>query len=269
MNVEEAIVEGKKYIHKNEVLFLLASILNINPLEVYLKLDYQLKNEENKRFLEMLEAKKNGYPLQYIIGSVIFLGNQFLVRENVLIPRFETEEVVSEGFKYINNSHKTLIDLGCGAGVMGISFKMKYPFLDVYLVDLNKYATLLSKDNADILGVDVNIKNIDMFDALDNEYDIYVSNPPYLNQGEAEDVVVKYEPWSALFAEDNGLYYYKKILDSIKFKDNTLVIFEIGDGQSEEIKKYALNLFSDIEVIIKKDMQDRERILIIKRSFDA
>lgn len=264
MKVEEALIHGKKFLHKSDVLFLLANVLFIAPLEVYTSLDRVLTEEEQKMYLDMVDARANDYPLQYIIGTVNFLGNEFLVRENVLIPRFETEELVEVATKYINYEHKTLIDLGCGAGVIGISIKKKFPHLKVDMVDFNGDAVLLSRDNAKKLDVDVNVKEMDMFRALENEYDVYISNPPYLTYGEASEEVVKYEPHSALFAEDNGLYYYKRILDTIKFRENTLLIFEINDGQGSAIKEYAAKY--NLSVILKRDLQDRERILIIYRS---
>lgn len=263
MIIENAISYGKKYIHKNEVFLILSAVTGIAPLELYINLDKKLTNLEETKFKEMVIAKRSGYPLQYILGSVNFLGYDFKVREGVLIPRFETEELVMEALKYIGNN-KTVIDLGCGSGNIGISLKLKRPDLVVDMVDLNEEAVKLSKENASILNADVKIHHQDMFEALIKEYDVYISNPPYLIEGEAEESVIKYEPHTALFAEDNGLYYYQEILKKVIFKKGTVIAFEIGDGQGEDIKKIAYEHLDNFDIKVIKDMQGRERIVIIQ-----
>lgn len=263
MIIENAISYGKKYIHKNEVFLILSVITGIAPLELYVNLDKALTQEEETKFKEMVMAKKSGYPLQYILGSVNFLGYDFKVREGVLIPRFETEELVTEALKYIGEN-KSVIDLGCGSGNIGISLKLKRPDLTIDMVDLNEEAIKLSKENASLLNANVNIYHMDMFEALNKEYDVYISNPPYLKEGEAEDAVVKYEPHTALFAEDNGLYYYKEILKKVIFRKGTVIAFEIGDGEGEDIKELAKKYLSNFDIMVLKDMQNRERIVIIQ-----
>lgn len=263
MIIENAISYGKKYIHKNEVFLILSAITGIAPLELYVNLDKALTIDEENKFKNMVMAKKSGYPLQYILGSVNFLGYEFKVKEGVLIPRFETEELVTEALKYIE-SDKKVIDLGCGAGNIGISLKLKRPDLMVDMVDLNEDAIKLSKENAELLNANVYIYHEDMFEALNKEYDVYISNPPYLKDGEAEEDVVKYEPHTALFAEDNGLYYYKEILRKLIFKKGTLIAFEIGDGQGEDVKNIAKTYLENFEIKVIKDMQGRERIVIIQ-----
>ena len=128
MTIEDLICYGKKYLHTNEVYMLLSNLLNYDNLELLNYLDEKVENTKVMKFKKMIEKVINKEPIQYVLGNVNFFGYTFTVDKNVLIPRFETEELVSYTIDYINkffNENVSIIDLGCGSGNIGITLKKK------------------------------------------------------------------------------------------------------------------------------------------------
>lgn len=273
MTVDELICYGKKYIHKTQAEMLLAVLLNVNALELLIMLDKKIDNdlcEEYKHKVDLIKEKK---PIQYVIGNVNFYGNIFQVDESVLIPRFETEELVENTINYINKYFSlpvNVIDLGCGSGVIGLSIKKKISSTNVTLLDISKDALIVARKNANNLGLDVQFIESDMWDKVDDKYDIIISNPPYIrNDEEIEDIVKDSEPHIALYGGDDGLMMYRMIRKDIlsHVKEKFLLALEIGDLQRDDVTK----IFSDIEdvkIICKKDLQGRDRMIFIFRNID-
>ena len=268
MTVEELLCFAKQYIHKTQSEMLLASFLNVNSLELLLMLDKHVDDSISREFKEKVLMIKDNVPIQYVIGNVNFYGNTFKVNKNVLIPRFETEELVEntiilikENFNYPVN----IIDLGCGSGCIGITLKKKLDNASVTLLDISKEALEVAKENASLLNTSVSFIESDMWDKVTDKYDVIISNPPYIrNDEEIEEIVKNNEPHLALYGGVDGLDLYRKIRDGIlnHVHDRFLVAFEIGDMQSEAVTK----LFSDIpnvEIITKKDLQGRDRMVFI------
>ncbi len=136
--------------------------------------------------------------------------------DDVLLPHFETQEVVKESMKYIDilfNGKGNLIDLGCGSGVIDLTIKNKFKNLNVDLIDISKDALWVSQENARKLNLDVNIYKSDMLSNVKNKYDIIISNPPY----ESDNYIptLNNEPTISLYAKNNGLYYYEDILKNV------------------------------------------------------
>lgn len=212
---------------------------------------------------------KKGIPVQYIVGNVDFYGNIIRVDKNVLIPRFETELLVDKTIKrinkYFNNKLIRILELGTGSGCIAISLKKEINSI-VDAIDISKEALSVAIDNAKINNVDINFMLADMTTYKDKKYDVIISNPPYIKEDELiMDMVKDNEPNIALYADDNGLYYYKKIIDNINYltNDKYLICFEIGYTQGKYIEEYAKDNLSDITVSIEKDYNDRDRFIFI------
>ena len=269
MKVEELIVYGKSYAHSEHVKILLAELLELNPLELLNHLEDIVDDDKVKLFKKEMKALKEGKPLQYVLGNVNFYGNTFTVNENVLIPRFETEELVENTSRYIEDIfHKKakILDIGCGSGVIGLTLKKKFPDCEVDLIDISEDALDVTRLNAKNLGLDVNIYQSDLFSNVSDKYDVIISNPPYIrNDEEIEDIVKNNEPAIALYGGDDGLDYYRRILKDITNYINKpcLIAFEIGYLQKDDIINIAKDNLNDIVIEAKKDLSDKDRMIFI------
>ena len=270
MTVEELIIYGKKFIHSTHAKMLLADLLQINPLELLNCLDKKVEEETIDLFKKKVEAIRKNKPIQYVIGNVNFYGNKFIVNENVLIPRFETEELVENTLNIIEKIFPTkdlkVIDLGTGSGCIGITLKKKIPTLDITLLDISPKALEIAKENANKLEIEVTLVENDMLEGINEKYDIIISNPPYIKENEEiQNIVRNNEPHLALYAGKDGLDCYKKILNRAKncVKDTFLIAFEIGETQKEDIMTLAKLTFPQATIISKKDMQERDRMIFI------
>ena len=230
---------------------------------------YLRKYLEKDKLEEGIALLKKGIPVQYIVGNVDFYGNIIRVDKNVLIPRFETELLVDKTIKrinkYFNNKLIRILELGTGSGCIAISLKKEINSI-IDAIDISKESLSVAIDNAKINNVDINFMLADMTTYKDKKYDVIISNPPYIKEDELiMDMVKDNEPNIALYADDNGLYYYKKIIDNINYltNDKYLICFEIGYTQGKYIEEYAKDNLSDITVSIEKDYNDRDRFIFI------
>ena len=226
----------------------------------YLKKYYQGDLEEAKKKLAA------GLPVQYIIGNVDFYGITLKVNEDVLIPRFETEELVSKVIQYSSYfRNPSIVDIGTGSGAIAITLKKKLTS-SVTATDISKKALNVAKENALGNNVSINFKEGNLLEPLTEKYDIVVSNPPYIAYDEEiMDVVKNNEPHLALYAPNNGIYYYEEILKNIKkyLNDKYLIAFEIGESQGKKIQELSKK-YLDNEAIIEKDLSGRDRFAFIK-----
>ncbi len=232
---------------------------DINYLEKYLP-----KN----KLKEGIERLQNGEPVQYIVGNVNFYGNEIKVNKNVLIPRFETEELVEYTISYIKKMFKekiNIIDLGTGSGCIAITLKKKINS-NVSAIDISKEALEVARENAKKNKVEIDFIQNDMLDNISNKFDVIISNPPYISKNEEiQDIVRKNEPSLALYADNEGLYYYEKIIKQAKknLKEKFIIAFEIGYMQGDKIKKIAEQNYPKAEVVLKKDLQGKDRFIFI------
>ena len=270
MKVEELIIYGKQYVHSTHAKMLLADLLDVNPIELLNYLDKEVDIEKVNEYKEKIEFLKQNKPIQYVVGNVNFYGNKFLVNENVLIPRFETEELVENTINLIEEifSHKNLkvIDLGTGSGCIGITLKKKIPTLSVTLLDISEKALEIAKINSANLNTDVILIQNDMLENINEKYDVIISNPPYIKDNEEiEDIVKNNEPHLALYAGKDGLDYYRKILKKAPDCVNKrfLIALEIGYTQKEDIIALAKECFPRATIISKQDMQGRDRMIFV------
>lgn len=269
MTVEDLLFFAKQHIHSDHAKILIAELLNCNPLELLNHLQEEVSNEKIELLKKEIKALEENKPLQYVLGYVNFYGNKFVVDERVLIPRFETEELVENTIKYIKKIFTEpvdIIDLGCGSGVIGITLEKKVSTKTVDLIDISKDALEVAKINCEKLNSKCNLIQSDMFENVEKKYDVIISNPPYIKENEIiEDIVKENEPHLALYAGKDGLDCYKKILETVNEykKEKCLIAFEIGYQQAEDIKRLVDKYIPKAQVIIKKDLSDKDRMAFI------
>lgn len=269
MTVEDLLFFAKQHIHSDHAKILIAELLNCNPLELLNHLEERIPEEKVELLKREIKALEENTPLQYVLGNVNFYGNHFYVDERVLIPRFETEELVENTIKYINRFFTEpvdIIDLGCGSGVIGLTLEKKVSTKTVDLVDISQSALEVAQKNCGNLNSKANIIQSDMFSAVNKKYDVIISNPPYIKTNEEiEDIVKENEPSIALYAGEDGLDCYKKILENIKehIKEKSLIAFEIGMTQANDIQKLVNKYLPDSKTEVKKDMSGKDRMFFI------
>ncbi len=226
-----------------------------------------LKEKYPNSYEEEIKKVENGYPIQYLIGNVDFLNVTIKVNENVLIPRFETEYLVEKVLKKVEKYKEKplkMLDICTGNGCIAISIAKNTNF-KCFGIDISKEALEVAKENAKYNNIIVQYKQFDILnEKIKEEYDIILSNPPYIGKEDIVDNSVHFEPKIALYAEENGLLFYKKILEQIKNKPK-LIAFEIGENQSEEIIKMAYQKFSNAIITCEKDLCGKMRYIFIEQ----
>lgn len=219
---------------------------------------------------EALERLKNGEPLQYIVGDTDFFGSTFKVNKNVLIPRPETEELVEYTLQLVKNifpkKNLCILDIGTGSGCIPITLKKQIPSANVNAVDISKEALNVAKENAILNNVEVNFIESNIFSNVKGNYDLIISNPPYIREDEPiMDIVKNNEPHLALYAPNNGLYFYEAITSSAHnyLNDKFIIAYEIGEEQGLEVVSIAEKYFPNAKVILKKDIRGFDRFVFI------
>lgn len=217
---------------------------------------------------EALKLLEKGYPVQYIIGNVEFYDNLINVNENVLIPRFETEYLVDKTIKYIKKlklSNIEILEIGTGSGCISISLKKNLP-CKIKAIDISEKAINVAKDNANINNVNIEFEICDIHNFKSSDkFDLIISNPPYVPYNSPVSEKIKYEPQNAIYADEDGIYFYRIILEKIKdnLKNDYLIAFEIGDKEGELITKLAKKYLTKAYVKVEKDLNNYERYVFI------
>ena len=274
MTIEELLVFGKVHCHSDHVKIILAEILEKNPLELYNYLEEVIEEDKVEQYKKAILAMQEGKPLQYVLGKVNFCGYPFYVDERVLIPRFETEELVDQTVKYIKEYFKEpidLIDLGCGTGAIGLTIEKKVSTKSVDLIDISEETLEVTKINKEKLESNANLIQNDMLENMDKKYDVIISNPPYIKEEEEiEDIVKNNEPHLALYAGKDGLDCYRKILGNCKknMKDRCLIAFEIGSDQAKDIEHIVKETLENVRIEVKKDLSERDRMFFIFKNLE-
>ncbi len=229
-------------------------------------LEKYLPKNKLKKGLKMLEK---GIPVQYIVGNTSFCGYTINVNKDVLIPRFETEELVENSIKLINKHFKgdlNVLEIGTGSGCISIALKKELPTLNIKATDISKKALKVAKKNAKLNNCDIEFIHTNLYDGINDKFDIIISYPPYISRNEKiMDIVYNNEPHIALFADNNGTYFYEMILKHIStiIKDKYLICFEIGEFQAKDIMNLVNTYLPESKVKIKKDLQKRDRMAFI------
>lgn len=263
-----------EYKDVNVAKVLFYHLANKEPHELYLMYDEEVDPELEAKFLAGMEEYYQGRPIQYIKGVETFFGRDYKVNEDVLIPRYETEELVENILYHIDDyfsDYQTidLCDVGTGSGAIAISLALEEPRTNVYASDISSKAIEVAKENAANLGANVNFMVGDLLEPLlekEIKVDIFVSNPPYIpNNQEIEAMVKDNEPHVALFGGNDGLYFYRRIFKEVKplLKDRALLAFEMGFDQRELMEEALQTYFPDDRHEIIKDINGKDRMLFI------
>ena len=233
------------------------------------EIEYLKKYLKDKDMNIAIKELESGIPVQYIVGNVDFYGYTFKVNKNTLIPRFETELLVEKTIKYINkyfNNEIKILDIGTGSGCIAITLNKLLDNSRVTAVDISKNALDVARENSKINNTDVNFIESDVFSNINDKYDVIISNPPYISYDEdIMDVVYNNEPHMALYADDNGLYFYDKILMECRkyLNDRFFIAFEIGYKQGNDIINIINKYFDNVNISLEKDYNGRDRFIFV------
>ncbi len=251
---------------------LLESKHQLRRIDLALDVDKEFSKEEISIWDSILEKLINQIPIQYIIGKTHFYGLEFMVNENVLIPRPETEElvdwIVKLNTKLSKNKNLKILDIGTGSGCIAISLAKNITNSEVFAVDVSEKALVIAEKNAILNQVQVTLlpKNILETTTLNQKFDIIVSNPPYvrnLEKAEIKPNVLDNEPHLALFVSDNDpLIFYKKIaeLATANLNPNGQLFFEINQYLGKETQDLLKSIgLKNIE--LRKDIYGNDRMI--------
>ncbi|MED4811222.1 peptide chain release factor N(5)-glutamine methyltransferase [Bacillus atrophaeus] len=257
---------------RNAAELLLMNDIGMDRSKLFASLQDPISEDELYRFKRHVEMHKEGVPVQYIIGKEAFYGRVFIVNDDVLIPRPETEEVVLHLLEkqkrvFPEGEPLRVIDVGTGSGVIAVTLALENKHFSVSAIDISKEALQIAAENAERLGAKVDFFEGDLLEPFIKEgkkADIIVSNPPYISEEEMADlsnVVRFHEPLHALTDGGDGLRFYKRFMEDIPrvMNDKALVVFEIGWKQGDAVKEMFLRTFPNAEVEVLKDINGKDR----------
>ncbi len=222
-----------------------------------------------KNLEEAIQRLESGEPVQYIIGETYFYNSPIKVNKDVLIPRPETEELVEKVVKLIKEylpSNPSILDIGTGSGCIPIALKKEFKDANITACDISPQALAVAISNAKLNNVNINFQESNIFSNIDGKFDLIISNPPYIREDEEIMPIVKNnEPHLALYAKDNGLYFYKEIIkESSKYlKSKSIIAFEIGEEQGNDIINIAKKSFPHAKIILEQDFHHLDRYIFI------
>lgn len=276
MRLQELIKYGKDQLKNNKIddetikaKALLKYILNVDDAYLIIHNNEIQSTEIEKKYKDLMEELIEGKPLQYIMHTQEFMNLNFYVDENVLIPQPDTETLVLQAIKrikqYENNNIKVL-DLCTGSGAIAISTAKAFEnqAVQVYASDISDKALEVAKKNSKKNDVHINFINSNMFENIDEKFDIIVSNPPYIETETIKKLSkdVQQEPHIALDGGFDGLEFYKIIASEYEkyLNDNGTLLLEIGYNQKQSVTELFIN--RNVECI--KDLAQNDRIIIVK-----
>lgn len=246
-------------------------VFGITKTAFYMSPDMTVPEKQAERFLIMVDKRAEKIPLQHITGCQEFMGMNFFVNHNVLIPRQDTELLVEKTIEYIYKEQKKLsvLDMCTGSGCIAISINKLCKNVEVTAVDLSEKALDVARKNSEYNKAKVKFIQSDLFDNVVNQYDILVSNPPYIKTEEIANLMTEvkaHEPRMALDGDKDGLKFYRKICENIEkyLKPEGRVFFEIGYDQGKTVPEIMRQFgFHNIEVI--KDLSGNDRVVTARR----
>ena len=240
-------------------------VCGIDKNKLFLHLKDSVSPEQAERVFSMVQRRKDGEPLQYILGFAEFMSLRFAVSRETLIPRADTETLVEYALGKIGNHPIRLLDIGTGTGCIGISMAHYRPETELTLLDVNPDTLRIAGENARDNQVQAELMRMDIMQEIPNgQYDVVVSNPPYIRSDvipTLQTEVRDHEPLRALDGGADGLDFYRRIVEIAPkiLNKNGRLIFEIGFDQGEEVKALMSRSFSEIEVI--RDLCGNNRVV--------
>ena len=271
MTYREAYALGEKILDmahivdaKNDAWLLLEMACRIDRTYFYVHMDEEIDADDLKEYESVLKKRTERIPLQYITGEQEFMGYKFHVNSHVLIPRQDTETLVEEALKVIEPGMKVL-DMCTGSGCIIISILKSISDVRGVGCDISKQALIVAKENAKLNEVNVEFERSDLFENINEKFDVIVSNPPYIRSEVIPTLmpeVAQFEPISALDGCEDGLEFYRRIIKESKnyLKEDGRILFEIGNDQGEDVSnmlKYAG--YYNVRVI--KDLARNDRVV--------
>ena len=254
--------------------FLLMYILDESPHLFSNNLSEQISKEIEDKYFSLIEKHiKEDVPLSHLVGFEYFYDRKYKVTKDVLSPRMETEELIYKVIEYVNASNKNkfkILDLCTGSGIIAITLKkeLEQVSVDIIASDISEEALEVAKENSQSHDATIKFIKSDIFNNIDDKFDIIVSNPPYIDRKDEvtmQDNVLNYDPHLALFAEEEGMYFYRKIIEQANdyLNENGVIFFEIGYDQKDKIIKLAdMNGYS---AEVYKDINGRDRMAFLVR----
>lgn len=261
----------------NSCRLLLCHVLNCSLSDLYIKMYDEISQDQLTTFMKGIERYQKGEPIQHIIGHESFYGREFIVNQDVLIPRYETEELIEHISYCINHYFKdyqsiSACDIGTGSGAIAITLKCEYPNIQMWASDISQNALKVAKENASVFNVDVNFIQGDMllpYIESNVKVDLLISNPPYIpNDTILDDRVYNYEPHLALFGGEDGLDFYRKIFKNANdvLNEKAVLAFEIGYDQGESIVSEIKKYFPGWPYEVIKDINQKDRMVFIYKN---
>lgn len=257
---------------ESAVVILLEHVTGLETNALYMKMNDEIDESIISRFDEIFNIYLfDNKPIQYLVGYTCFYGRNFKVNENVLIPRFETEELVENILyrydDYFKGQKVDVCDLATGSGCIAISLALEEKNMNVIASDISFEALNVAKENNEKLGANVTFVQGDMLEPFaGKKFDIFVSNPPYIPEDEEVMSLVKdNEPNIALFGGKDGMKFYRIILSGVKplLKKRSIICFEHGYDKKEEMIKLAKTYFPNSRVEVIKDLEQKDRMTFI------
>jgi len=274
MNYREALTKGEAFLQEHEIMdagndawLLLSMVCKMDRNFYYLHMMEDMSEEEEQEYDSVLRKRAEHIPLQYITGEQEFMGLRFQVNSNVLIPRQDTEVLVEEALKRVQPGMEVL-DMCTGSGCIIISILKHASEVRGTAADISKQALIVAKENAKLNEVPVIFEASDLFDHIKGEFDMIVSNPPYIRTEVIATLMPEvrdFEPNSALDGMDDGLHFYRKIVEeSVSYlKPGGYLLFEIGYDQGEDVSA-LMRQAGYTEVTVVKDLAGLDRVVIGK-----
>lgn len=285
MRLYELLKEGQRRLEAQKVpdadidaALLWQHASGMSRMDMLLARDAEIYDAQRQDFDRLIERRCGREPLQYITGVQSFMGFDFEVSPQVLIPRQDTETLVETALELARDkSAVDVLDMCCGSGCIGISFGLLHKESHVVLADVSPHAAALTKRNVDKLcGLRANankadsasefcVVSSDLFAEIDGRFDLVLSNPPYIRSDVIDTLMPEvrdFEPILALDGTDDGLYFYRVIADRARehLKDGGYVVFEIGHDQAEDVRNILVDMhYEDIHVV--RDLSGNDRVV--------
>ncbi|MBP3871304.1 MAG: peptide chain release factor N(5)-glutamine methyltransferase [Faecalicoccus sp.] len=254
---------------------LMAELCRQKNINLYLEMEEEADADLASLYLKDIALMEEGKPLSYVLGYESFYGYDFIVNEDVLIPRPETEELVGLVLglfdDYFPDRDKvSVFDVATGSGAIGITLNLEEPKMDVTASDISEKALVVAEKNNEKLQADVKFicgNMLDPFIERNLHCDILVCNPPYIPSSEQmEHSVVDFEPHVALFGGDDGLKFYRDVFEKAPqvLNPKSFLAFEMGYNQGKALSSLAKEHFPNGKVTVHKDMSGKDRMLTIE-----
>lgn len=274
MNRRQAILKACLLLRRQDkeeslAKFLLMYMLDETVEQFSNKLSEELSVEQENRYFDLINKNINeDTPLSHLVGFDYFYDRKFKVTRDVLSPRMETEELIYKVLEYIKKSKKDsfkILDLCTGSGIIAITLKKEIveKYTEIVASDISEKALSIAIENANNNNANITFIKSDLFDNISGKFDLIISNPPYISYKDKitiKDSVLNYDPHLALFAEEDGIYFYRKIIENAVhyLSKDGVIFFEIGYDQKEKILELGKN--NNFITTVYKDINDRDRI---------